>query len=216
MKRYIMIILLLGCASFHAMDDVRIVPFDLAKHGATTQNIFTKTFYGSEPDAVLTQPTKAPNTYVAVLEKKVKNKPAKALGFAVWEHQHVYFHEAFADVEKDTRSKRMLDVCRLHYLAIASQHRKSAKRPGKGFGRALLNHVEQHAKAHNDDIIALVSEPYSTGFYDKNGYIKTMPHENKHLRAKPLNEDINALLADYITQRSQANPLANQHNHIQI
>lgn len=192
---------LCATASLHAMDNnTRIVPFDFAKHGAHAQEIFKKAFTDTqEPDEALTQAIQEPNTHVAVLEHK--NKTA---GFAIWEDQHVYVNRAFSDVCKNINSPAMLDVCRLHYLAIARTHRKTGKKRGKGFGTALLNYVTEQAKHSDQDIITLTAINDTPAFYAKNDFIKTFPRSKVNFMAKPLNEDVQDLLTGMIEKRNES------------
>jgi ribosomal protein S18 acetylase RimI-like enzyme len=178
---------------------VRIVPFNFAKHSAPAQEIFKKAFTDTqEPDEALTQAIQATNTHVAVLEHM--NKTA---GFAIWEDQHVYINRAFSDVCKKN-SPAILDVCRLHYLAIARTHRKTLKKRGKGFGTALLNYVTEQAKQNDQDIITLTAINDTPAFYAKNDFIKTFPRSRVNFMAKPLNEDIQNLLTGMIEKRNES------------
>ena len=204
--------LLIAGASLHAMesDDLKIVQYDVAKHGPAIQSLFVEAF-AQEPMRNLMMHNRKcslklielsliqcldPERNVAVLTKE--DQP---IGLAIWQHELLHTHQTFPDVFKESHA--MLNVCRLHYLAIDPQYRKTKERSGKKSGTKLLQYIKKTAEENGDDIIALKAAYHSKKFYLKSKFIKTTPYSPVDLMGFPLNEDVKDILQEVITQRKE-------------
>lgn len=194
---YLASIVFLTNASMHAMgdndeakknDDVRIVAYDIEKHGRAMQKLFWDTFEYN--DDALIYPANNPNMLIDIV---VKNQVP--LGFAIYEYETLSYRQTFSDLPQYQKSDTTLNVLRLHYLVIRKDHRTSPERRGSGLGSRLLCHLKKVACDKKQDVIALDAAYDSRPFYEKYGFIKTLPETiPNNCMALPLNETIDQII----------------------
>lgn len=142
MKKLYLLLLLFG-APIHAMDDLRIVPFDRAIYGNAVHDLLAT--------KVIALDLKDPATKIQVLIKPIRQTRSKRLC------------KILGAVAYQTKQYRQMTETCICALAIARQHQR------KGYGTMLMQHIES-ISTKKDHHISLISLQKSVPFYQKLGY----------------------------------------------
>lgn len=152
----ILLFTLLASASLHAIEpNVEIVPFDKEKHHATVSALLQEKFKPSLDIATEDDPFITPEDNVSVLVPKNRSTgsthPAETILGCI-SYSNTYPSQPSAP-----------KITTIKYLVVAKEHR------GKGYGKHLLQHVQDYARKNNMDKIVGTSTRRSIDFYRKLG-----------------------------------------------
>jgi len=221
---YYLLTLLLASASLHAMENVHIEPFDYKKHGDSVRQLFNRTL----PHFIIPNPLhgiEQPREYewfkeyfdVIVGQTDVKKSDETSteipLGLIIhnietslkYAHYFKYFLRDERSQAYRTKHARLVNsfvnntikAAFIHYLCIDPQYQ------GKGYGKALLKHAEQHAIKNNCHIVGVGSLHGVGTFFKNNGYpIASLPSQGDFY-AKPLHNHTRGILKAITAARSK-------------
>ena len=201
----LLLALLLTSASIHAMDNVRIVPFDSNTQGQVARDIWCKTLPGFIVPSYLwhsPDPTKRnANVDILMLYANAANArdnhdgtpiglilhsiEASEYGRRYWNTLHSEQFKAYSTKEKESAAfiRSFEDkkfTCKyLTGVCIDTPYQN------QGYGRLLVQHAEDHAEKERCDMISVYALESEKGFYKKLGYLRNNLDAQCSL-AKPL------------------------------
>jgi ribosomal protein S18 acetylase RimI-like enzyme len=153
--RSFILTLLLASASLRAMEsNVEIVSFDRQKHHQRVSTLLKETFK---------DPTIQQQDTVSVLVQKnraTRHAPAETILGCVT------YYNSYPSQPSDPK------ITTIKYLVIAKEHRR------QGYGKLLMQHVEDYARNNNSDKIVGTATPSAIKFYEKLGASKDTKNSN--------------------------------------
>ncbi len=198
----LLLTLLLASASLHAMEhkDLTYIEYDpTQKYALKVQNIFSEAFGGADLDPVFINTPTSLNAHITVLKEN-----GKTVGFAIWEREILTKHQAFNDIYNPTHNRTHFNIVRILHIAIHKNHRHTDTRAGKGLCSSLLHYIREKANEYETDVISLHAAYGSRPFYEKNGFINTLPRQLSIDRmALPLNDTMKEILREVIAKREE-------------
>jgi|GEM_PF-4841354 len=171
-------------------EEVRIVQYDPAHHHTAAVRLYKTAF---DDYSIIKEMHNNPNARIAILEH---NNQTAAL--AIYCHTLVAIKKMFPEANTNTQK---IKVCGLETIIVSPDQQRM------GLGTKLMEHIEQEARNHTDDIITLNAVGDTSDFYEKRGFLITKFQSSTDDDAdcvemtKPLNEATDLMLQRIMDQR---------------
>ena len=198
---------ILASASLHAMEDVRIVPFEYEKHGDETlklfRTIFPKIAYRDIPaplkksimhdlniDVAINPLSSMPNIIGFIVHESKSGQSSKACDHLLGNSPlrlTTSNNAAYAQLMESYKDQET-KIHQIKYLAVDSSSRS------KGYGTLLEQQAANKAAEEKCDFMVLQrATDQGKKLYDRLEYVCPTPHK-PGLMAKPLNDNARTML----------------------